>query len=205
MQYKILSEQANVRNEDRAGVFCRAEYAIFVVADGAGGTGCGDQAAQDVMDYVGNIRLSTEDITTPAYWTKLMCDIDSYLIAKNHGGETTIVIATTYEGKLYGASVGDSSAWLVSEEKRIDLTTAQIRKPLVGSGRIHPVSFGPVLVKDSTLLLASDGLMDYTTPHKIEKAILDHHINAGNHLVNLVRLPSGNLQDDITVIVAVDF
>jgi hypothetical protein len=53
---------------------------------------------------------------------------------------------------------------------------------------IEPVPF------DGTLLVASDGLFRYATTHDIVRNL--------DRLVDLVRLPNGALQDDISVVIA---
>ena len=63
--YKIatFSETSNTVNQDRIWTDCRKDYTLLVAADGAGGTGCGDLAAQDVIDYVANTTVLQDDIS----------------------------------------------------------------------------------------------------------------------------------------------
>ena len=75
-------------------------------------------------------------------------------------GETTTVLLIVDGNRLYGASVGDSEAWMLGTAN-LRLTASQQRKPLLGSGAASPVPFSAVL--DGVLLLASDGLFKYTT------------------------------------------
>ncbi|BBM82505.1 protein phosphatase 2C domain-containing protein [Candidatus Uabimicrobium amorphum] len=202
MQYKILSQTTNTYNEDRAQVILRQGFTIFIVADGAGGTGCGNRAAQNTIDYISDMEITKLNVKNPRYWETVITDIDSYLISQNHGGETTVVIVAVCDNVIYGASVGDSSAWLIKEKDQIvDITTAQVRKPLVGCGRVNPTGFGSIRM-EGFLLLASDGLTNYITLDKVTETVMKHGIDAGFPLVDLVRLPSGNLWDDITVIIA---
>src|SRR5262249_7289847 len=97
-----------------------------------------------------------------------------------------------------GASVGDSGAWLI--DPFVDLTSAQKRKPLIGSGRACPVPFASPFA--GTLLLASDGLFKYAAQSRIRQLAAHPELERiPEMLVDAVRLPSGNLQDDVAVMI----
>jgi PPM family protein phosphatase len=117
-------------------------------------------------------------------------------------GEATAVIAILVDGQVWGASVGDSGAWLISTSGIVDLTRDQKRKPLLGSGNAIPIGFGP-LACVSRLLLGSDGLFEYVPHERIRDLSNSLPLaNAAAALVDAARLPSGALQDDVAVIVA---
>jgi hypothetical protein len=102
------------------------------------------------------------------------------------------------EELLVGASCGDSGAWVVCANGRVDdLTARQRRKPRLGSGGAMPVSFSrPRLA--GTLLVATDGLFNYALPEKISAVALgDDPDGAARDLIQLVRLPGAGLQDDV--------
>ena len=104
-----------------------------------------------------------------------------------------------------GASVGDSGAWLIGADGSIDLTKSQIRKPGLGTGMAMPIPFHHRKPPVATLLVATDGLLKYASPQQIcEKVRADTTtIDALPHaLIDLVRMPSGGLQDDVAVAVA---
>ena len=51
------------------------------------------------------------------------------------------------------------------------------------------------------LLLATDGLTKYATPEKIADLVVHGSVE---EIVNCVRLPSGDLQDDVTVVIVAE-
>ena len=54
---------------------------------------------------------------------------------------------------------------------------------------------------EGTLLLASDGLFNYTSDERISEVAREAEIEpAATHLVELVRLRSGALPDDVSVV-----
>lgn len=174
---------------------------LLVVADGAGGRGGGGAAAEQL---VAGVRSRARELfagSLPA--EQLLLELDDALYLDREAGETTAVIALVTGGAVSGASAGDSGAWLLSKEERLDLTRAQVRKPMLGSGRASPRAFGPAGLKGQRLLLASDGLLKYASPTSIQElAVTSSLRDAPRALIELVRLPSGALQDDIAVIVA---
>jgi len=84
-----------------------------------------------------------------------------------------------------------------------DLTQGQSRKPIVGSGGVWPIQFTHKRTGPERLLLATDGLLKYTSPDRIVAACNNHDApGAVKRLIELVRYPSGALPDDVTVILA---
>lgn len=97
--------------------------------------------------------------------------------------------------------IGDCSAWLIAADDYVDLTADQIRKPMLGSGRARGTTFAAELGA-TTLLVASDGLTKYAAPSAICGVVRDtpNLQAAAERLVDCVRLRSGGLQDDVSVI-----
>jgi serine/threonine protein phosphatase PrpC len=117
-------------------------------------------------------------------------------------GQATAVIAIIIDGQVWGASVGDSGAWLISSSGIVDLTQNQKRKPFLGSSNAVPIGFGPQ-VCENRLLLGSDGLFKYVADERIRDLSSSLPLaHAAAALVDSARLPSGALQDDVAVIVA---
>jgi hypothetical protein len=109
------------------------------------------------------------------------------------------VISVTPTG-VEGASVGDSGAWVIRGTEIDDLTARQVRKPLVGAGctpsEIHGCSLG-----EGTLLVASDGLLKYAKPSDIARIAGGTDLQeVARALIDLVRLRSGQLQDDVSIV-----
>jgi serine/threonine protein phosphatase PrpC len=177
---------------DRARVFEVADDRIIVLADGAGGSGNGAIAADAIVDAVGVVG-STQD------WCALLSDLDRDA-SRLGDAQSTAVILTICGGEIAGASVGDSGAWLLREANVVDLTRGQRRKPLVGRGCVT-FRVGPVTLGSGTLLVASDGLLSYAKQHDIVRIARGPDLSAAARaLVELVRLPNGELQDDVAVV-----
>lgn len=99
---------------------------------------------------------------------------------------------------VHGASVGDSEAWCRRDGEWMELTTDQRRKPLIGSGRAAPASFTSAGV--NALFIASDGLVKYAKWHEIIARLEADGAELPRQLVDAARLPSGSLQDDLSII-----
>ncbi len=184
--------------QDRAIAIPAAGGYLVALADGAGGTGNGAIAAECLINFV--TKLSKE--RAPAEWFAALCAFDDELAARPNSGETTGIVAFIDSQHVRGASVGDSSAWLFAPSGGMtDLTAAQRRRPLLGSGEALPVEF-EVERLGKRVLLGSDGLFKYVPADRIcTLATRGTVAEAANALMNCVRLPSGALQDDVAVVI----
>lgn len=189
---------AGRRGDDRAEVIRHPDGLVAVLADGAGGSSGGAEAADTVLLWVRALCSRDVDIRSGATWSDLLAKVDRQLECSN--GETTAVVVAVWEGRLVGASVGDSAAWLIRPDGCDDLTAAQQYKPLLGRGMAKPVAFERNAT-NGTLLLASDGLVKYAPRQRICQSVMLPDLNAAaDALVNIVRLCSGALQDDVSFI-----
>jgi serine/threonine protein phosphatase PrpC len=182
--------RAVIGREDRAEIIERDGETVIVVADGAGGTGSGAAAADAVIAHV-----------------KVAAEIDplALLTAADrlpmNGGETTCVIAVVTARGIHGASVGDSEAWIFGGDADRQLTHRQNRKPLLGSGSARPVPFA-IARASGTLVVATDGLWKYAKPAALRAIATSPDLDTiPTRLIDLVRLRSGDLQDDVAIIV----
>lgn len=176
--------------QDRAVVAHVGDGLLLAVIDGAGGTGRGAAAADHVCAALRTL------VTPPADWCAWLRDRDRDLLRV--GGQAAAVVVEVFaSGHVRGASVGDCEAHALLVNRDVDLTGRQQRKPLLGDGRAHAVAF-EALVR-GTLILASDGLWKYARPEWITQATTAGD-RVAERLVDCVRLPSGNLQDDVGVI-----
>ena len=92
-------------------------------------------------------------------------------------------------------------AWLVRDREVVELTENQIRKPLLGDGAVL-TTFTSDRLDGDTLLVASDGLWRYAKREAIVDALRgDNLATTATSLVELVRLPNGELQDDVAVVI----
>lgn len=180
-------------DQDRAVHRVTPDRDIVILADGAGGTSKGTDAAEHL------IEASLLDLDNPEACVASLQRLDREL-ASSVSGETTAVLLVVRDGQVYGASVGDSGAFALTTDACFEFTESQIRKPLVGSGRVTPVGFGPFLFNDR-ILVASDGLLDYVPRSAFKQLALFSPLpEAVDKLISSARLPSGGLQDDISVV-----
>jgi serine/threonine protein phosphatase PrpC len=171
---------------------------LVAVADGAGGTGDGAAAAEHVITELA--KLAGAAATTD--WFSALLELDDDLLADRPGSQTTCVVAYVSAGRIVGASVGDSSARLISPAGEMTYLTAhQRRRPLIGSGEALPVIFEAELAGER-LVLGSDGLFKYATAEQICALAMQGSVaEAADALANCVRLPSGGLQDDVAIVI----
>jgi serine/threonine protein phosphatase PrpC len=173
---------------------------VIVVADGAGGVGGGASAAQAACDLLMSRALETS--RAPEDWGTALREADREMMTSAEGGLTTAVVVEVSGTVVFGASVGDSGAWMVGPKGIVDLTRHQLRKPLIGNGEALPVVFGPTFVA-GRLLVATDGLFKYAPREELARRAGDGALeNAVRSLIDAVRLRSGALPDDVAVALA---
>ena len=187
-----------ISGQDRAIAIPAATGYLVALADGAGGTGNGAIAAERLIAFV--TRMSQD--AASADWFDALCAFDDELSARPSSGQTTGIVAFIESERVRGASVGDSSAWLIGLSGAMtDLTAQQRRRPLLGSGEALPVQFEAERLGNH-VLLASDGLFKYATVDRIcalaTRGAVSEAVDA---LANCVRLPSGVLHDDVAVVI----
>lgn len=197
MQFETVEHTVAYQNEcqDRVGVFSSNDRTVLIVADGAGGTGDGASAAQLVVDEVKGAFRRIENANG---WCELLLQIDTRITS----GESTAVVVDIRSYGISGASVGDSRAWIVAGDQVADLTQAQSRKPLLGSRAATPVAFTHQPL-GGVLIAASDGFFNYAKQDAVVKMIAQSNFySIPNQCIEMVRLPSGDLWDDIGIIAA---
>lgn len=183
------------RGEDRFAVRMTSHRLQLVVADGAGGTTGGEQAAEMACE----VLLKTDHFNDPSI-TVAFEEFDELLFRSRSGGQSTAVALEILDGHVRGASVGDCCAWVFRDGVGEELTRGQKHKPLLGSGNTCPVAFSADL-NNGTLVVASDGLWKYVEPHRVMAALLQRFEEIPSALIELARLPNKKLQDDIVVVV----
>lgn len=183
--------------QDRAAVESNNGATTLVLADGAGGRAGGRQAAE-LCTAAALERMRYPDGTDPLV---VLSKLDGMLRADRDAGESTLVLCQLAGAELRGASVGDSGAWLIGDSGYRDLTDNQSRKPMLGSGAARGTAFTASITSE-TLLIASDGLLKFAshlTICGIVRGATDL-ADAGRQLIDSVRLRSGDLQDDTSLI-----
>lgn len=197
----IATATAGTKNQDRSAVIQHSHGLLLVIADGAGGLGGGIEAAELVIQIIKECALSEAEFINPLIWGNILTEADNQLYEHPMAGETTVAVVALSNGSICGASAGDAGVFLVQEQTDIELTALQQRKPPLGSGAALPIPYGPIPFS-GTLLIATDGLMKYAKKEKIRQIVLDNDFEqVAKLLTECVRYPSGNLPDDVTVIV----
>jgi serine/threonine protein phosphatase PrpC len=190
-----------VENQDRGAIIETSVGLVLVVADGAGGQSGGKMAANLAVDL---IREAANELRDPKSCLALLQRMDKAVDEDKNAGETTCALAVVSGSEVYGASVGDSAAWMIDETGFINLTARQSRRPSIGSGVAYPIPFDHTRTGREFLLLTTDGLLKYTSPERIMTTCRESAPPAeiARRLIELVRYRSGALPDDVTVIFA---
>lgn len=189
------TESYRERCEDRVAVFRSEERTVIVVADGAGGVGSGDIAATSV---VREVETEFHRIHSADEWAATLRQIDCRIPS----GESTAVIVDIRPYGIAGTSVGDSEAWIINDGQIVELTVNQNRKPLLGSGAASPASFMRSKL-DGLLLVATDGFCNYAKRDLVAAMIAQSDFyTIPRNCIEMVRLPSGELWDDIGIVAA---
>lgn len=207
MPIQVATAAASYREatEDRLAIHQLDGGVAVVVADGAGGMGGGGRAADLTVKIVGEaIQHGAFNVFCADPWVELLIHADGIVASDRHAGETTIVVVVIAEdGRVVGASCGDSGAVVVTTSGDLDeLTSKRHGKRRLGSGRAMPVAFERAVL-DGTLVAATDGLFSFARPEVIARIAVEYEDldETGEALVRAVRLPSGTLQDDLAVVV----
>jgi serine/threonine protein phosphatase PrpC len=200
MRAKLESVAGNPENQDRGVVIEASIGLVMSVADGAGGQSGGAEAAVMAVE---SVRQKTNELPDVNACAAFLQSMDQAISKDRAAGETTCALAVVTRAGVYGASVGDSGVWVINESGFINLTERQSRKPFIGSGSAWPSPFEYKIMGRDSLLLATDGLLKYTSSERIVTVCRDEVAShVPRRLIELVRYPSGALPDDVTVIFA---
>jgi PPM family protein phosphatase len=199
VRFSTVADSYRANSEDRVAVLTVPSGVVIAVADGMGGRAGGGEAAEALMSVVRDAVADVRDAGDAGAWDALLVRADRAIRDDPRAGETTAVVVGIGARAIGGASVGDSEAWLITDDRTFDLTAAQQRKPGLGTGMAAPTPFRARAVT-GTLLVATDGLFKYADRQMIcanaRGASLD---GAARVLIDLVRMPSGGLQDDVAI------
>ena len=198
MQPILLTAAGNPENQDRGLVIHDGPKVVLCVADGAGGLSGGTQAANMAVELV---RQNVSLMSNADFCVEVLRKMDAAVANDQIAGETTCALAIVTPEEIFGASVGDSSIWLIPETgAHAELTRAQQRKPFIGFGSVWPDPYRHPMQR-GFLLLATDGLFKYTSAARIIATCRECPPEvAAQRLIELVRYPSGTLPDDVTII-----
>ncbi len=107
------------------------------------------------------------------------------------------VVRLVANGEVDGASVGDSETWVADDDGWSELSEGQ-RKPLLGSGRASPTPLCHPPV--ARLLICSDGVSTYVKWNDLLALLERDSADSPWQLADAARLPSGGLQDDLSLL-----
>ena len=187
--------------QDRARVIEAGGALVIAVADGAGGHAGSEHAAEAVIREIEAWIGRGDPLDDEANWSDFLVEIDSTILRAGNWGETTAVVLAVTDRSICGASVGDSEAWLATEDAFRSLTSGQNRRPFLGSGAARPTPFRCDRPR-GTLIVGTDGLFKYAPTWRICQVAVDEPPDvASRSLLDLVRLPNGRLQDDVGLVV----
>ncbi|WP_426754728.1 protein phosphatase 2C domain-containing protein [Myxococcus sp. Y35] len=193
-------EHAGTTGADRVLALTRGDATVLVVADGAGNSRRGAEAAEAVLRGVQDAMEAGTDVECAETWRDVLVRCDAELVASGQGGETTAVVTCVTTRQVVGASVGDSELWLFQGGESTALTEHQHRKPLLGSGLARPVVFEREW-RGGVLLGATDGLFKYVDLRHIQERVSLADANtAVLALAAMPRLASGALPDDVGLV-----
>lgn len=203
LQVCMLQDPAPEISHDRLKMVRMGPRTVIALADGAGGMSGAPEAAEQVVDRLLEIFPPGSPPLTPHVCAETLQAVDQAVASNPRAGESTALLVVLDGDSLVGASVGDCEAWAFPHDAQPrELTSNQMRKPRIGTGRSNPIGFGPTRM-DGLLIMMTDGVAHYVTPlelaavvrtaesEQLPKALVDH-----------VRLPSGALPDHATVLVA---
>ncbi|MBL8677732.1 MAG: protein phosphatase 2C domain-containing protein [Myxococcales bacterium] len=192
---------ARVRCDDHVAVARREDGVVLALADGAGNDERGGALARWIVDELVARATAAKNLPSADTLAKWCEELDVEWFGREAAGESTVVVASVDGARVWGASAGDSGAWLVHSGSYVELTGEQRRRPLVGQGRATVMAFGPVQFQ-GVLMLATDGLLKYAPEQKIQHLATDANVSvAAAKLVDVARTASGGLHDDVAVIV----
>jgi serine/threonine protein phosphatase PrpC len=191
---------SSARSQDATQVFERDDVLVAVLADGGGSLRGGEAASRTLLAIVESaVNDRSFVLHDTRRWVELFHETDRALAAHGPKQTTGIVVVLGPRG-LVGVSTGDSEAWLVTPTSSDNLTVGQQTKQRLGGNQVSAATFErPALT--GTLLVASDGLFKYASAGVIANVVRASPIeNAAKQLVELVRLRSGKVADDVSVL-----
>ena len=197
---RIVHAQGRI-GQDRAEIIRQGNVTLVVVTDGAGGRTGGTEAAESVINSVIEDFPTAQKVEGGQFASEKLSEIDRLLHRAPDCGEAAAIVLATTEGRISGAVVGDCEARLIDREGQLPLAPPQRRAPFLGTGKTVPLPFAADS-PEGRLIVGTDGLFRYVRDDSFrEAASATTPRQACKALVSLVELPSGNLRDDVAVVV----
>lgn len=220
-------------NEDSYCAERIGDYYVFAVADGLGGHACGEVASSIAIEclknavkfYEGDLKTMLRDAVFDADEQILA---QSEKSPKKRGMATTLIAACVDDDlNCTVVNVGDSRAHIITQDEVKTTKDHSVVNELADSGEIapedvwqHPLSnvltqalgdpesvvkpdFYDVNLRDTFLLLTSDGLHDYIRKERIREIVFANGKDVTKSCRELVKeaLAAGS-DDNITIVLA---
>jgi len=220
-------------NEDSYCAERIGDYYVFAVADGLGGHACGEVASSIAIEclknavkfYEGDLKTMLRDAVFDADEQILA---QSEKSPKKRGMATTLIAACVDDDlNCTVVNVGDSRAHIITQDEVKTTKDHSVVNELADSGEIapeevwqHPLSnvltqalgdpesvvkpdFYDVNLRDTFLLLTSDGLHDYIRKERIREIVFANGNDVTKSCRDLVKeaLAAGS-DDNITIVLA---
>lgn len=174
---------------------------LCALADGQGGQAGAERASRLAVALTIEIAegLEIDQLQDPLTWYQIVAAVDQAVCDDEKAGCTTLVAFCETEGKLCGASCGDSAAVLLQNGETIVLTDDQHKRTPVGSDEAIPTAFCADLTGDWTLMVMSDGVWKCVG---FDKLVAEAQKKAGEELILSLRECAGkHLYDDFSLVV----
>lgn len=224
MQTYYLTDAGKVRehNEDSVTIVKNNndEY-LLAVADGMGGHRAGEIASSMTIDYLGNAFSEMDtvgDKASAVNWLresvdsinkKIFAYTDNFPDSKGMG--TTLVVAILTKSYLLFGNIGDSSGFVMKEDKLYKVTKDHtLVNLLVSTGelteeeaKMHPkknvlmralgannpieVDIFDVDMSVNAILLCSDGLTNMLSEEQIQKVLVTQELTIEERVMRLIK------------------
>lgn len=193
------AKKTNARkNDDVHAIKINGKGIAILVGDGATGIGFGDRASSILKEL---FEKNFEAVTSPQEALDMLVGADHAISMSLMGdADTTGIIMSVTENRVFGASAGDSAAFIFGK-RIVDITKNQRRKPRIGNGA-HPIPFAEQLLPGEILVVASDGLWNAVSMDLVRDTIQ----NSPNvetlvqTLLSISKDANSTYQDDVTVV-----
>lgn len=199
--YASVAKSASRKNDDVVAIKSLDGEVSILVADGASGFGFGDVAAKALAGY---FQTSFESQATSRKAKRFLIDADEAVrqacAGDAEGSDTTGIVLSLLDGRIEGASAGDSQA-IVFGSSTYELTAKQRRKPRIGNGAYAEDFTGRIAAGD-VLVIATDGLWNRVKLDHVSKAVLSASgmDQAVAKLISMAKTSSGKFDDDVSVV-----
>lgn len=204
-EYRLASasvmKSSSRKNDDLIDVSIKNGKLVVLVADGATGFGYGHLAAKALADHLGtafNPDFTSREIKS--FLIEADAAVRSACAAEAEGADTTGIVFTLSDGKIEGASVGDSQAF-VFNSSALELTASQRQRPRIGNGG-YPQDFSATVSPGDILVAATDGLWNCVEPSEVERICFSSRSpeEMVSNLLARSKTSDGRYDDDVSIV-----